>query len=365
MPSYYTESVPRQRGIIYFLPNYLNQRSWYNSRVENSSISDNVRRRRPQGIELLFNGEAYNRQYNLTIRNTIKQEVRNGDGLLVSENLVLASQLYSAVGDQPYRVVPPDLTGRLLSQIKNQKVNLAMSLAEYRQTASLFSDVGKRVADAWKAVRRGDPRAIQRALGGRNRKRYASNWLQFQYGVRPLVGDLYASMDLLADRLRIPLPVRKVEVTATTLASGDSGTFGYSSKPWAQSHQERWLCYYTVTSEGKKLGTSLGFTNPLLLAWELVPYSFVIDWFVNVGEVLGSLDALSGVDRSVLYKTIRRQHWHSSSGVYGNGDEYYGRQTYRQGPLGVPSTIRLIWNPSLSWQRITSAVALLRVAKRA
>jgi len=33
--------------------------------------------------------------------------------------------------------------------------------------------------------------------------------------------------------------------------------------------------------------------NPILTAWEIIPYSFVIDWFVNVGTYLESMSFLS------------------------------------------------------------------------
>lgn len=36
--------------------------------------------------------------------------------------------------------------------------------------------------------------------------------------------------------------------------------------------------------------------NPFLTTWELIPYSFVVDWFINVGDVLTT--ALSGLTSS-------------------------------------------------------------------
>jgi hypothetical protein len=41
---------------------------------------------------------------------------------------------------------------------------------------------------------------------------------------------------------------------------------------------------------------SLGITNPLLVAWELVPFSFVVDWFLPIGNYLESLDSLLGYE---------------------------------------------------------------------
>jgi hypothetical protein len=40
----------------------------------------------------------------------------------------------------------------------------------------------------------------------------------------------------------------------------------------------------------------LGIFNPLLIGWELVPFSFVVDWFIPVGSYLEGIDALLGYD---------------------------------------------------------------------
>jgi hypothetical protein len=39
---------------------------------------------------------------------------------------------------------------------------------------------------------------------------------------------------------------------------------------------------------------ALGFTNPLVVAWEVVPWSFVVDWFIPVGRYLEQLSATHG-----------------------------------------------------------------------
>jgi hypothetical protein len=38
-----------------------------------------------------------------------------------------------------------------------------------------------------------------------------------------------------------------------------------------------------------------GFTNPVSLAWELLPFSFVADWFIPIGDFLEALEAWKGM----------------------------------------------------------------------
>jgi hypothetical protein len=53
---------------------------------------------------------------------------------------------------------------------------------------------------------------------------------------------------------------------------------------------------------------NLGLTNPAALAWELVPFSFVADWFVPVGDYLNCLDAALGYSFLGGSKTERWMH---------------------------------------------------------
>lgn len=55
---------------------------------------------------------------------------------------------------------------------------------------------------------------------------------------------------------------------------------------------------------------SSGVTNPLLVAWELVPFSFVVDWAIPVGAWLESLDAMLGYGECyTCTATLTRATW--------------------------------------------------------
>lgn len=48
---------------------------------------------------------------------------------------------------------------------------------------------------------------------------------------------------------------------------------------------------------------SLGLVNPLSLAWELLPMSFVVDWFIPIGGFLRQLTAPLGLEFTYGYET--------------------------------------------------------------
>jgi hypothetical protein len=49
----------------------------------------------------------------------------------------------------------------------------------------------------------------------------------------------------------------------------------------------------------------MGLTNPAVVAWELVPFSFVVDWFVNVSEFLGQFDEFIGLALDEPYHSAK------------------------------------------------------------
>jgi len=55
----------------------------------------------------------------------------------------------------------------------------------------------------------------------------------------------------------------------------------------------------------------MGLINPAEVAWELTPWSFVVDWFIPVGNFLEALTARAGVtfiDGCSAYKVVSDRH---------------------------------------------------------
>lgn len=123
----------------------------------------------------------------------------------------------------------------------------------------------------------------------------------------------------------------------------------------------------------------LGLTNPALVAWELVPFSFVFDWFISVGQYLQGITALHGV---TILKAMQSYEEHvvggsveSFPGYNGFYDNYlpwdgllrdvYVRR-YRRDPLVVNQSD--LYPPSdfslPSGERLISALALMRTNVR-
>jgi hypothetical protein len=62
---------------------------------------------------------------------------------------------------------------------------------------------------------------------------------------------------------------------------------------------------YSILSEFAESLKNTGLSNPLSVAWELVPWSFVVDWAYPVGTFLNNLDFDLGIGFSRGYVTYK------------------------------------------------------------
>lgn len=266
---------------------------------------------------------------------------------------------------------PPDLNGlemRLRAKIKEQNVNLAQALAEYRQTADLFSSAAKDIYKAFRSLRSGralrDIASFVKQPRDRHERNIANRWLQYQYGVKPVISDLYGSAEQLAKVMKEGKWLyanvgQKFSLAGEQDYPSDQPVekqVGFSS--WRTKHDVRLRARYRISSSAVKTLAEVGITNPLNLAWELIPYSFVVDWMFPVGNWLSSLDALVGTTNFSYYSIVRteaRQEGTTYGGGWSTTLSRYTRNKYND--LPIP---RLSYKPSDSLTKVLNGIALLR-----
>lgn len=273
------------------------------------------------------------------------------------------STAYATVGS-PGPPPAPDWQTALRLAIKDQKVNLANALAEAGQTNRMFFDNAKAIADSFRALRRGDTRKAFKALGAQPRQlrgTVANRWLELRYGWLPLLSDLHGSVQELQTAFNRPfyrkVQVRKVAenrlVREGTRLPGNPGV--------ATSSDDS---YKTVTKVvayvrgNPPVETRLGFTNPLGVAWELLPYSFVVDWFIPIGNWLNAMDADVGTTHCYGTVTTKTKIISTTS----LGSHYHRREYVRSVFDGVPALPLPSYKPSLGVIQIANGLALLSQA---
>jgi hypothetical protein len=219
---------------------------------------------------------------------------------------------------------------RMLSGLKDQSVNLGVAVAEGRKSLDLIAKTATNLANAGFAVKKFDFAGAARALGvpfTRKAKKHmrpsnsvASNWLELQYGWLPLLSDIKGAAEFVAKTSNYH--PRSRYSTSSTKTDGYSRT--YENYPrmltdqWSTSHTVKYVIYFSEQGGGNP-PVALGLTNPLAIAWELVPFSFIVDWFLPVGTFLNNLDATSGL---VFVKGCRTEFWRGQASRRVGSKEY-------------------------------------------
>lgn len=206
---------------------------------------------------------------------------------------------------------------RVLQKVKSQKINLGQAFAERKQTVDLITKSINRIASAAIALKKGNVKQAYRLFGmkvprftPRNLKPSPANlsnhWLELQYGWKPLLSDIYGSCELIADTYVLE---KKTSASYRTQGSPIVNSAPFAHRWWQgvgpKSFIEMAQYSSTVSAhvkveflEDNAISTMLkqtGIANPLLLGWELMPYSFVVDWFYPVGTYLSNIDAAVGL----------------------------------------------------------------------
>lgn len=190
----------------------------------------------------------------------------------------------------------------------DQSANWAVNLAEIGQTYRSTLLVLARLSRAALGIYRADPKMVLSALAvtSRDARRVlrrprgsdaAKLWLEYQYGWKPLYSDIYNSLSGATSRTNFGSFFR-------VTGNGRSEISG--NRTQGMSGLER-LEFYRISSLSKtQLDFSLssstiaslrntGLSDPLSLAWELIPFSFVVDWFLPVGDFFRNLSATQGL----------------------------------------------------------------------
>jgi hypothetical protein len=164
--------------------------------------------------------------------------------------------------------------------------------------------------------------------GGRSKK-VGSKWLEFQYGWKPLAQSLYDSVHTTLNRLpNLMVCEGRSNSSETINRTLDSSVFPsnlsatqkyiYRKRAWVKA---RFAPSHSF-NESVARYTSL---NPVSIAWELTPYSFVVDWFVDIGDYIRSfesalLNSSTFVDGFIatggLIEGVTTEHGSLSSGDY-------------------------------------------------
>lgn len=175
---------------------------------------------------------------------------------------------------------------RALVKLAASKHDSLTFLAELRKVISMFRNLGSNIASF---------------LRNHNARELANMWLQGRYGWRTLVFDLQSIQEAL-NHLESESAFWKESLGFSSSSSTDS----YGTRDMIDGNYGG--LSVTETIEISYRGIARGSVKPpsfggdlAITAWEIVPFSFVIDWFINIGQKIALLSLDMDPDVSSHY----------------------------------------------------------------
>jgi hypothetical protein len=132
-------------------------------------------------------------------------------------------------------------------------------------------------------------------------KSFANNYLEFHFGWSPLVGDIYGAFQTLQADIPVgyirgshseywDFPQWSASFPEFNPVGHHKGVYRYSEG-----------CTVKVSNPNLFLANRLGLLNLAAVPFELISYSFVLDWFVNCSEFLGQFTEFAGLEVAEQY----------------------------------------------------------------
>lgn len=251
-------------------------------------------------------------------------------------------------------------------------LDLSVDAFQARQTGRMFkaADI---ISDFDRSLRRGVYRKLNTFVS--IAKLAGSLRLQWVYGWKPLIDDFYGVLDEAVrdyvNNFTTFRAVRRREDTQVFIGSVDNT--GMHTISFRGELKE--FCTVSVTLDTSKMPELAFWTslNPASIGWELLPFSFVVDWVIDVGSYLRSLETALLFNRSFHSGYLSRLVYMNAESL-GSGSKslthelegkwYFRTSVFQRDVLTgfpVPSLPRV--NPGLSSPRLWNAISLLTQVK--
>lgn len=259
------------------------------------------------------------------------------------------------------RKINTGLVTSVLASANSGEMDVLTELAELPETVKWLIDILRGVPKIIKTFK--DRKAVLEKKLKKAKKTaveiadaVASLWLQYRYALMPIFYSIEDIKSALKAYKRIYAKYRSKEVEEIELPFASLGyTFNGNARTTHRCVIKR---AYAPEDLVDRLLDILKM-NPLATAWELVTLSFVVDWFVNIGDVI---DALTGYDSSV-----------DSAACYSWRTEISGslihEETKQEIQISCDSYLRNVIDPfshvglslnfDLTWKQKVDALALL------
>jgi hypothetical protein len=275
--------------------------------------------------------------------------------------------LLAGMSTTPEQFLEPSSFDRWLitTQAKNKAVakfmdgaqQLGADFAERQKTIETIAKRARQAYDILLNIKKGRwERAVRILNGGRQprSKKLASLQLEWVYGWAPFLGTIHD----LCDREFPPNPeiyISEKVTKSVNMTQGNMKTEGTIRSGYSM------LC--VMDSPLVSSATKLGLVNPAAVAWELVPFSFIVDWFIPIGTYINSITAFGGFrieDKCLSYSELL---YMENIDRKNGGGRVRTKKTIERN-VHVPPALRPLPKNPISAQHALNALSLIRVLRK-
>lgn len=221
------------------------------------------------------------------------KDVSTGAGLGFGHSGALMKAAYAADGGARNKALD-----KLYEKI-GQAEDLRVAWKERQQSIDMVTSGVRTIVNIARAVRRRDPKIIRAILRRNPRKRDIATtpsglWLQYWFGIVPTISDIHHAAGIFAE----PLPETDLRVRSSAKWTEEVTGYPQLSLPGTSAWASNSAFTSKVVMGGRisaisphvALASRLGFGQPLSVAWEMTPFSWFVDYFVNVGQLINNLE---------------------------------------------------------------------------
>lgn len=223
-----------------------------------------------------------------------------------------------------FTAVPPAEAGldlrvqsKLATAVRGSDFNLGVSLAELPESLRLVASSVSNVCQALIASKQGrwsdvvrflsrTPSGRRAVLNKQTKKKYLDRldrhdidgcWNALTYGWMPALQDIEEAMKAFA---AVTEPANTLCYTARSFV-GRTGTVPNIYNDFLLTQDAKWTLKYNLTLR-ERLTTVRKLQLPAVasVVWELLPYSFVLDWFVPISSYLSTYSTFAGFESPSL-----------------------------------------------------------------
>lgn len=190
-----------------------------------------------------------------------------------------------------------ELLQKALAYARTTGLDAGTFAAEFNKTVNMIESFGTRFLKRLSAV----IREAARRNPDRLAEEFSSVWLEARYGWRPLaydIEDINSALNQLKDGIRTLGRGYAQDETTYPFNWSNLGYAAMLDPGYSYPSNNRSKLQTVATGEAvitRRAGClvelvldEIGFIDPLTTGWEVIPFSFIADWFINLGELISA-----------------------------------------------------------------------------